>query len=285
MTGAQNKHLEWLDKERRKRTFNLGDFNVKVTPDLITVQGKDPATWGKDLCLSPSRTRASIATESRTPLYIFYLVYAVYAYGFLMFFVTTGISVLTQVSIFAIALFLMFMPLIFELSLPTKPFLIATGAFFVVIFSLSEAQPFTTAFEAVEKSVGKGNVEAFMIFASILPILLRRMIGQMMIRYRLKLDDGSSKLEITTENPSAVALVDYLDHGPTPRRFLRLPFFFFTLSRKKMKICFYCRNLTLDECNRCHRPICESHFEMLHGYKVCADCFIERRGKIRYNLR
>jgi len=285
MTGVEDKHLEWLDKERKKRTFNLGDFNIRVAPDVITVQGKDPATWGRDLLLNPSRTRASITTESRTPLYIFYLVYAVYAYGFLMFFVTTGISILTQVSIFALALFLMFMPLIFELSLPTKPFLIATAAFFVVMFSLSDAQPFKIAFEAVEKSVGKGNVEAFTIFASILPILLRRMIGQMMIRYRLKLEDGPSKLEITTENPSAVALVDYLDHGPAPRRFLRLPFFFLTLSRKKMKTCFYCRKLTLDECNRCHRPICESHFEMLHGYKVCADCFIERRGKIRYNLR
>ncbi len=285
MAGFEDEHLEWLERERSKRTFNLGDFNVRVTPDLITIKGKDPASWGKDLVLDPAKTQASIATESRTPLYIFYLVYAVYAYGFLMFFVTSGISAVTQVSIFALALFVMFMPLIFELLLPTKPFLIATAAFFVVLFSLSETQPLAIAFEAVEKSVGKGNVEAFVIFAAILPILLRRMISQTMIRYRLRLDDGSSRFEALTENPAAVALVDYLNHGAPRRRFFRFPLFFLNLSRKRMKPCFYCRRLTVEECNRCHRPICEDHFEMLHGYKVCADCFIERRGKIRYNLR
>ena len=280
-----NEHLKWLEKERAKRTFNIGDYNIKATPDEIRIKGKTPDSWGQEVVLDRSKTKAEILTESRTPMFIFYLVYAAYAFGFLMFFLTTGISVATQIAVLGVALFLMFTPLLLELLLPTHLFLISTGVFFVVVFSLSGISLLSTTFKAVESSVGKGYVELFIIFASIFPLLLRRMVGQMLINYRLRLEEGSKKFEILSSSPSAPALVNYMKHGHIPRRFLKLPLYFFTLSRKRMKSCVYCGKATLDECKRCHRPICDTHIELLRGYKVCLDCFIDRRGKIRRNLR
>ena len=285
MMGKADDHLEWLELERSKRTFNIGDFNVKATPDSIIIKGKTSESWGRDLEMDRSRARIQISTESRTPMFIFYLVYVAYAVGFLMFFITSGVTLTTQVSIFALALFLMFTPLVFDSLLSTRQFLILTAVFYVAIFSAAGYEPLQTAFKAVEQSAGKGYVETFIIFASIFPLILRRMIAQMMISYRLKLEEGSSKFEVLTESPGAVELVNYLREGPAKRSFYRFPSFFFKLSRKRMKPCFYCDSPTLTECKRCNRPICADHTGMLKGYKVCLDCFVERRGKTRRNLR
>jgi hypothetical protein len=179
----------------------------------------------------------------------------------------------------------MFAPLAFDVLLSTRQFLILTAIFYVAVFSAAGYEPLATAFKAVEQSVGKGYVEAFIIFASILPLLMRRMISQMMISYRLKLEEGSSRFEVLTDNPGAVELVNYLREGPAKRSFYKFPMFFLTLSRKKMKPCFYCSTPTLTECKRCNRPTCADHTGMLRGFKVCLDCFVERRGKIRRNLR
>jgi hypothetical protein len=42
----------------------------------------------------------------------------------------------------------------------------------------------------------------------------------------------------------------------------------------------YCGEETLVECNRCHTPVCNDHFEIFRGYKVCLDCYVERRGNL-----
>lgn len=282
---AETSHLKWLEAERSKRTFNVGDYNIRATPEFVTIQGKTSETYGEDIRLDRQRTQATIDTESRTPLFVFYLVYLAYAVGFLMFFVTTGISVATQASIFGVALALMFTPLIFEVALPTVRFLILTAVFYVCVFSLSGMAPLATAFKAVENAVGEGYVEAFIIFASLFPILLKGMISQMMISYRLRLSEGTEKFEVLTSSPGAPALVEYLRQGPAKRHFHKMPFFLMRLSRRRMKPCFYCSEPTLSECKRCNRPMCPEHSGMLRGYRVCLDCFIDRRGKIRRNLR
>lgn len=285
MMGKADEHLEWLELQRSRRTFNIGDYNVKATPSSIIVKGKTPESWGRDIEMDRSRAKVSISTQSRTPMFIFYLIYVAYAFGFLMFFLTTGITMATQISIFALALFLMFTPLAFDVLVSTRRFLILTAVFYVAVFSLSGYEPLHTAFKAVELSAGKGYVETFIIFASIFPLILRRMIAQMMISYRLKLEEGSSRFEVLTDSPGAVDLVNYLREGPARKSFYKFPLFFLTLSRRKMKPCFYCSTPTLTECKRCNRPTCAEHTSMLRGYKVCLDCFVERRGKIRHNRR
>jgi hypothetical protein len=278
-------HLKWLEFQRSKKTFNVGDYNIKASPDYITITGKTPETWGRDIRMDRDRTKATIATESRTPLFIFYLVYVAYALGFLMFFLTTGIGVATQVFILGLALVMMFTPMVLDTALPTRKFLVGTAVFYVIVFSLADYAPLSTAFEAVEGAVGKGYVEAFIIFASVFPILLKRMVSQMMISYRLKLEEGSRKFEVLTESPGAPALMDYLKGETETKAGFKLPMFFFRLSRRRMKPCFYCSDPTLTECKRCNRPVCSEHTAVLHGYKVCLDCFVDRRGKIRRNLR
>ncbi len=283
--ASGSEHLRWLESERSKRTFNFGDYNARVTPDQIRIWGKISSEYGDDVILDRSRTRTSISTVSRTPLFMFYVIYPVYAFGFLMFFIAQDIAVETQISIFALAIFMMFTPLVLDKLLPTNYFLIATAVFYVGIFSLSKTEPLTTAFKAVEESVSEGYVETFIIFASLLPLLIRRMIGQMMIGYRLKLDDGSRSFQIETESAAAPAMVEYLRKGYVPGRPLRLPAFLMALSRRRMKSCQYCGESTTLECHRCYRPMCSAHSGMLRGYKVCLDCFVERRGKIKRNLR
>ncbi len=280
-----NSHLEWLEEQRRKKRFNLGDYDALVTREEVIISGKTPEHRQDEKRFDRSEIDAEIQTVSRTPVYIFYLVYALYAYGFLMFFITTGIDPVVQLSIFGMALVLLFTPLVLELFLPTKGFLIATAVFFVLVFSLPKISFLSVAFKAVESAVGKGHVEEFIIFASLLPILLRRMISQMMVSYRLELKQGDERFGLLTESPSAVSLVDYLEEGYRSRSFFRIPSFFLSLSKKRMKSCDYCGEKTLVECHRCNKPICDEHTEMLRGYKVCLDCYIDRRGKIDRGLR
>ena len=66
MVGNVDEHLKWLELQRSKRTFNIGDYNIKATPDYITVRGKTSETWGRDLELDRSSAKVSISTESRT---------------------------------------------------------------------------------------------------------------------------------------------------------------------------------------------------------------------------
>ena len=141
------------------------------------------------------------------------------------------------------------------------------------------------SFSAVQQAVGKGHVEEFIIFASLFPLALRRMVSQMMVSYRVRIDDGSSKFETVTESSTAISLKDHVETGPRHRQLFKLPAFLLRLGRKSMKHCEYCGRLTMDECHRCHRPICPDHTEILRGYKVCLDCYVERRGKIKHVLR
>jgi len=282
---ADERHLDWLESQRRRKRFNLGDYDVQVAGDEVIVSGKTSDSWQREKVLERSEVEAEISTESRTPVFIFYLVYAMYAVGFLMFFVSSGITPYTQLVVFAIALVILFTPLVLESMLPTKFFLAAAAVFFILVFSLPGLEYLSVAFKSVESAVGKGHVEEFLIFASIFPILLRRMIGQMMVSYRLKLEQGGEKFEVVTESPSAVSLVEYLKDGYSHRSFFKMPSFFLNLSRKRMKSCHYCGEKTLTECHRCNRPVCDEHTELLRGFKVCLDCYIDRRGKIKRNLR
>ncbi len=285
MAGRRPERLEWLEEQRSRRRFNLGDYDVVVTPSQIKVEGKTPSAWGKHLTFDRAKTSVTVHTESRTPLFIFVLAFLVYALGFIMFFVSSGVSASRQIAMLGVGLAILLIPTILDLSLPLNRFAVATGVFFVAIFTLPAFGFLKTSFSAVEQAVGKGHVEEFIIFASLFPIALRRMVSQMMVNYRVRVDDGESSFETVTESSAALALQDYLRVGGRKRTLFRLPSFFLRLSKRSLKYCEYCGKPTMTECHRCHRPMCDDHSETLRGYKVCLDCFVERRGKIRHIYR
>jgi len=69
-----------------------------------------------------------------------------------------------------------------------------------------------------------------------------------------------------------------------------LGFLFFGLAKKRKKKCAFCDNLTISECKRCGRPICDDHTKRLEGsgglrWEVCPDCLSSRRGKVRTSRR
>jgi len=262
VAGRTPERLEWLEEQRSRRRFNLGDYDVVVTPSRLKVEGKTPPAWGKRLTFDRAKTSVTVHTESRTPLFMFVLAFLVYALGFIMFFVSSGVSASRQIAMLGVGLAILFTPTILDLSLPLNRFAVATAVFFVAIFTLPAFGFLKSSFSAVEQAVGKGHVEEFIIFASLFP-----------------------SFETITESSAALALEEYLRSGGRKRTLFRLPSFFLRLSKRSVKYCEYCGKPTMTECHRCHRPMCEDHSETLRGYKVCLDCFVERRGKIRHILR
>lgn len=69
-----------------------------------------------------------------------------------------------------------------------------------------------------------------------------------------------------------------------------LGFLFFGLSKKRKKKCAFCDTLTINECKRCGRPMCDKHTKRLEGsgglrWEVCPECHVSRRGKVRTSKR
>ncbi len=286
--------LDWVERERSKKRYNLGDYDVIVGQDTVTIRSKTPTEWGKSTVLKRPGTKASITSRPGKSLRIFYLAYALFILVFSMFFVTTEVSEPTQIQLVGLALALILIPFALYMVLPAWVFVGAIALHFVVLFSLPGSMLLETAFKTIEESVGQGNVETFIIAASLLPVILHIMLEQTMVRYTLTLEEGGNVLRIPTWNSHVKALVQHVNTGAGKpgietllKRFflMRLPSYFLKLGRHRMKNCSYCDKVTLTECVRCHTPICDEHTETLRGYKVCPECQIERRGKLRDGLR
>ncbi len=288
----ENSGAEHSDREMPRKTFNLGDYDVDVTPDKVVIRGKTGGEWGKERFLTRPGVEASISVESKAHLKVLYLAYPLYAFAFIMLFVIDGIMLTEQIAIFGVALALLLTPLLLYALLPRVAFMISLAVFFVVVFSFRQASHLRTVLEVVEGVAGAGYVESFIMGASLLPILLHFVVSQTMIKYRLRLKKESELFEVLTWSRSAPALVDYIRFGQRERgfslkRFLwfDFPMIFLRLSKDRMKTCSYCDERTFVECNRCHAPVCSSHFRVLRGYKVCLDCSAQRRDRVRESIR
>jgi hypothetical protein len=276
--------------ESSRVTFNLDKHDVEVGEDRIVVRGKTSDSWGKEVVLDRSTATAETETESARPLYLVYATFAIYTFGFLLIFVQDGIAVSTQMVLFGIAALLILLPLSLYFALPLKLFAVAAVVFYVLTFSFSGLGQLETILSIVEDLVGEDYLEAFIMGAGMLPVLLHVMVSQTIVTRRLRIADQGRAVELTSAGRSAERLVEYLERGSLPgdwadafRRLLefRVPLFFLRLSRQRMKRCQYCGKDTLIECTRCHRPICSEHAELLRGYKVCVDCYKDRHGKLR----
>jgi len=286
--------LDRLERQVSEKTFNMGDYAVRITEGQVEVRSKKGKEWGQAVLFQRASVKASFTPVSRKPLIVLWVGYLFYALGFLTLFVVDGIPQSDQVAVLGIALSLLLVPLLLYIFLPTTIFVAGCAVFFVAIFSAPELGYMGTLFQAAQEAIGGGYVEAFIIGASLFPIVLHVMVGQTIVKYRLLLEEGPNRFEGMAYGSSRSALLRHIAEGPPEmgqgfslRRLFefRLPFFFMRLSRGRMKSCQYCGEKTLLECTRCRAPICSSHYGTLQGYKVCLDCLAQRRGKTREGLR
>jgi len=279
---------------RPEKSFNMGDYTVRVTDDEVEVRSKKGKEWGQTTVFRRASVKASYLPASRKPLIALWAAYPFYALGFMTVFVVDGIRQSDQAAVLGIALSLLLVPLLLHLLLPTTIFIAGCAVLFLAVFSAPEVGQLGILFQAAQEAVGKGYVEAFIMGASLFPIALHAMIRQTIVKYRLVLEEGPRRFETTAYGSSKSALLRCIREGPPERQAgfslrrlieFRLPFFFMRLSKERMKSCQYCGEKTLLECTRCRTPICGSHYGTLHGYKVCPDCLAQRRGKTREGLR
>jgi len=286
--------VDRLERQRSEKTFNMGDYDVRVTEDEVEVRSKKGKEWGQTVLFKRASVKASFSPVSRKPLIALWVGYLFYALGFMTIFVVDGIPQSDQIAVLALALSLLLVPLLMFIFLPTTIFVAGCAVFFLAVFSAPESGHLGTIFQAAQDAVGKDYVEAFIIGAALLPIVVHMMVIQTIVKYRLSLEEGSNRFEAMAYGSARSSLLRYIREGPPEigqglsLRGLfefKLPFFFMKLSKGRMKSCQYCGEKTLLECTRCRAPICGSHYGTLHGYKVCLDCLADRRGKTREGLR
>jgi hypothetical protein len=286
--SSTDPYLEWLNQEKARKIFNLGNYSMEVSEDRVVVRGKVGKEWGKERVFDRENVDTSIEPRSRKSQYILYVGFCFYVLGFMTLFVIDGMTVSDQLYLFGFSLFVLLLPILLYAALPMKPFLIGSAIFYLVLFSLSGGGQMETMFQIVEDMLGEGYVEAFFIGASFLPIIMHIIVRQTLVRYDFWLKEGDRTFHSVVSGRVAPIAVNYIRNWTPPRgrfsigKFMWSDFqlFFLRLGKARTKSCFYCGERTLVECNRCHRPMCTDHFEIFRGYKVCLDCFVERRGKL-----
>jgi hypothetical protein len=291
---SEDSHLEWLDQAKARKVFNLGAYSLDVSREQVVVKGKIGREWGEKQYFERDSVEASAEIKSRSSVNILYVGLGFYILGYLTLFVVDGIPSTDQTYILVQALGILLLPMILYVLLPLKLFVLGTVIFYLLLFSLPEAGYRLTIFKVAEDmlptgSPGESYVEAFFVAVSLMPILIHKMVSQTLVRYDFWLKEGKRTFHTVVSGRVAPVAVNYIRNWTPPRgrfsigKFMWSDFhlFFLRLSKARMKSCFYCGERTLVECNRCHLPVCTDHFEVFRGYKVCLDCYVERKGSAR----
>jgi hypothetical protein len=281
-------HLEWLDRQKARKVFNLGNYSLVVSENRVVVRGKVGRDWGKERVFDRNEVDASIEPRSRKSQYILFVGFGFYVLGFITLFVVDGLRVPEQLYLFAISLFVLLFPILLYATIPMKSFLFGSAVFYLVLFSVPVEGQLGIMFQIVEDMLGEGYVEAFFIGASFLPIIMHVIVRQTLVRYDFWLKEGGETFHSVVSGRAAPVALNYIRNWTPPSgrfsvgKFMWSDFqlFFLRLSKARMKSCNYCGEKTLVECNRCHLPICNDHFEIFRGYKVCLDCYVERKGNM-----
>jgi hypothetical protein len=281
-------HLDWLNQEKAKKVFNLGSCSVGVSREHVIVRGKVGTEWGKEQIFDRNKVEPSVTVRSRSSQYILYIGIGFYILGFMTLFVIDGLRETDQLYLFGLSLFILLLPIVLYVLIPIKPFLVGSAAFYLVIFSLPQGEQLQIIFTVVEDMLGSGYVESFFIGAGMLPIVMHIIVSQTLVRYDFWLKEGDRTFHTQVSGRAAHAAANYIRNWSpperrfSPERFMWSDFqmFFLRLSKARTKSCSYCGETTLVECNRCHTPICKDHFEIFRGYKVCLDCYVERKGNL-----
>jgi len=144
-------------------------------------------------------------------------------------------------------------------------------------------------FIKLEKIYGRGWTPLFFSALAISLIAIPRVLSMTMRTYSMTLKQGDRRTELYWANPEGGALADVLRRRSAPESRIRRTISGYLsigkLAGSRQKRCHYCRSKTMTECIRCHKPICPTHTAKLKGYKVCLECFVQRRGKHRKPLR
>jgi len=286
--GPMDEHLAWLNEEKARKVFNLGRFSLSVSRDRVVVRGKVGEEWGREQVFDRGSVETSVTPVSRSSQHVLYAGFAFYLLGYLTLFVVDGLRTPQQLYVFGISLLILLLPLIFYITITLKPFLVFSAAFYLVLFSLPVEGQLGVVFQVVEDMVGAGYVESFFVGASMLPIIMHVIVKQTLVRYDFWLVEENKKFHTRVAGRVAPVAESYIRNWSppgrrfSPGRFMWFDFqhFFLRLSKNREKSCLYCGRRTLVECNRCHTPVCNDHFEVFRGYKVCLDCWVDTRGNL-----
>ncbi|MBU7003929.1 MAG: hypothetical protein HXS50_00075, partial [Theionarchaea archaeon] len=243
---SKDPYLEWLNREKARKIFNLGDYSMEVSEDRVVVRGKVGREWGKERVFDRESVDTSIEPRSRKSQYILYVGFGFYILGFMTLFVADGMMVPDQLNLFAFSLFVLLLPILLYAALPMKPFLIGSALFYLVLFSLPAGGQLGTMFQIVEEMLGEGYVEAFFVGASFLPIIMHIIVRQTLVRYDFWLKEGDRTFHSLVSGRVAPIAMNYIRNWTPPRgrfsvgKFMWSDFqlFFLRLGKARMKSCF-----------------------------------------------
>jgi len=194
-----------------------------------------------------------------------------------------------QIAIIVTALILLFQPTVLSLVLHPATSAVVSASLHMCLYLAGPLTLPTLVFLKIEDLYGNGWAPFFYSALAISLIAAGKMLSQTMRAYSVTFQQGDEKVSLRWANPEGAALASHLKGRTSIEAHIwRHLYRFLALGRlagSRQKQCYYCQNRTLTECLRCFKPICSRHTAKLKGYKVCLECFIERRGKRRPSLR
>ncbi len=194
-----------------------------------------------------------------------------------------------QFGIIVTALILLFQPTILSFVLHPATSAVASAFLHMCLYVAGPLTLPTLVFVKVEDLYGFGWAPFFYSLLAISLIAAGRMLSQTMRAHYIAFQQGDEKVALRWANPEGAALASHIKGRTSIEAHIwRRLYRFMGLGRlagSRQKPCYYCQDRTLTECLRCFKPICSRHTAKLRGYKVCLECFIQRRGKRKPSLR
>lgn len=194
-----------------------------------------------------------------------------------------------QIGIIVTALILLLQPTILSFVLHPATSAVASAFLHISLYVAGPLTLPTLVFLKIEDLYGSGWAPFFYSLLAISLIAAGKTLSQTMRAYSVTFQQGDEKVTLRWANPEGAALASHIKGRTSIEAHIwRRLYRFLGLGRlagSRQKRCFYCQDRTLTECLRCFKPICSRHTAKLRGYKVCLECFIQRRGKRRPSLR
>jgi len=194
-----------------------------------------------------------------------------------------------QIAIIVTALLLLFQPTILSFVLHPATSAVISAFVHMCLYAAGPLALPALVFVKIEDLYGFGWAPFFYSALALSLIAVGRVLSGTLRAYSVTFQQGDEKVGLRWANPEGAALAGHLKRRTSIEahiwrrlcRFLAVG----RLAGSRQKQCCYCQTRTLTECLRCFRPICSRHTAKLKGYKVCLECFVERRGKRRPSLR